>query len=167
MAGINPKGKEDEKAAAIKKLLSPQSEKPQRKTVRQQLEFNLQCAAHEYMLSQYPLFYCFHIANERKVKKYGCRQIPIEGLKMKQAGVKKGNPDYWILEEFLRDGVQYKGTVIELKAKGKLNNTSPDQKRCIRDLKQRNFFVEVVDNIETFIEIIDKNYSQCKRKLWS
>lgn len=137
--------------------------RPVKQSRRQEPEFELQCACHEYIEFQYPKFYAFHIANERKVKKYGKKQTPIEGVRLKRMGVKKGNPDYWILHPFDRDGIRYSGTVIELKAKGKLNNTSPEQKECIRQLKLIGYYVDVVDNLEDFIAIVDKNYLSLKQ----
>lgn len=163
--GISPKQKTDVKTGLIKELLTPK-QRPEKPQARQRLEFELQCACHAYIELQYPNFYSFHIANERKVKKVGRKQIPLEGAALKKAGVKRGNPDYWILESFELNGADYKGTIVELKAKGKLNNTSPEQKQCIRDLRARGYFVEVTDNIETFVDIIDRNYLKHKKNKW-
>lgn len=166
MAGIKPKQNEDATSKAIKTLLNP-SQRPENPKVRQEAEFELQCACHEYMQLQYPNLYCFHIPNERKVKTYGKKKIPIEGAKLKRAGVKKGNPDYWILQPFTTaNGKYYIGTVIELKAPGKLANTSIEQKQCIRDLRTIGYFVEVIDSLSDFISTVDKIYNNLKRKQW-
>lgn len=165
MAGIKPKQNEDATSKAIKALLNP-SQRPENPKIRQEAEFTLLCACHEYTQLQYPNLYCFHIPNERKVKTYGKNKIPIEGAKLKRAGVKKGNPDYWILKPFTIDNKNYLGTIIELKAPGKLSNTSPEQKQCIRDLQAIGYFVDVLDNLQDFINTVDKNYKQLKRKQW-
>lgn len=166
MAGIKPKQNEDGTSKAIKGLLNP-SQRPEAPKVRQEAEFELQCFCHEYVQLQYPNLYAFHIPNERKVKTYGKKKIPIEGAKLKRAGVKKGNPDYWILQPFVADdGKRYIGTVIELKAPGKLSNTSPEQKQCIRDLQAIGYYVDVHDNLGDFINTVDKNYKHLKRKQW-
>lgn len=166
MAGLKPKQEEDKTQKAIRQLLQP-SQRPEKPKVRQEAEYELQCACHGYMMLQYPDLYCFHIPNERKVKKYGKNQIPIEGAKLKKAGVKKGNPDYWICQPYTDSAGKFKlGTITELKAPGKLNNTSPEQKDCIRKLQRIGYFVTVVDNLEDFIELVDKNYKHLKRKQW-
>jgi len=166
MASIKPKQEEDLTSKAINQLLRP-SQKPENKRIRKEEEFELQCACHEYMALQYPNLYCFHIPNERKVKTYGKNKIPIEGAKLKRAGVKRDNPDYWILQPFTTaNGKAYLGTVIELKAPGKLSTTSTDQKQCIRDLKTIGYFVEVIDSLSDFINTVDKIYNNLKRKQW-
>lgn len=159
MAGINPKSDQPEQPFKDLLLKAEGLKLPPVKR-NAQPEFELQCACMTYLKMQYKHLFAFHPANERKVKLVGKKKIPVEGNRLKQAGVKKGLLDIFILDPFEnQDGdMFYVGTVIELKAPGRIKDTSVDQEDCIRELKARNFYVEVVDSFDRFKQIIDLNY---------
>lgn len=156
MAGIKP-NKLSTTEAAVASFVSVSIKRKDPAVISRE-EDELQIAVTTYVQLQYKHLFYFHPANERKVKRVGKKQIPLEGIILKKKGVKKGLADCWFMDSFTMSGVTYKGLILELKALGCLNDTSIEQEQCLQDLEDRGFFCQVVDNFNDAKIIIDRCY---------
>jgi len=100
----------------------------------------------KYLATKYSGSFVVHIPNEGKRTRF-------EQFKLKKMGVVAGMPDVMIFDP--RGG--FSGLAIELKAG--YNKPTENQKKCLRELENRNWKVFWSKSIDEVLEKID-NYMQ-------
>lgn len=113
------------------------------------LETKLQIYCASFLFHQYPLLTWVHLPAEKKRNWF-------EGTLMQLTGVRKGFPDFMILQP----NNEYFGLAIELKVKyenGKKNTLDPAQKIWLDRLTKIGYKVEVVYSYDRFESIVN-NY---------
>ena len=109
-------------------------------------EDRMQESVMKYLATKYSGSFVVHIPNEGKRTRF-------EQFKLKKMGVVAGMPDVMIFDP--RGG--FSGLAIELKAG--YNKPTENQKKCLRELENRNWKVFWSKSIDEVLEKID-NYMQ-------
>jgi hypothetical protein len=106
----------------------------------------LQNQVMRYIGLKYPTALYTHVANEGK-------RTPFEQYKMKYLGTKPGIPDIMIFDPNKTNN----GLAIELKAG--YNKPTPNQKKWLKSLENKNWLAVWSNNLDECIEIIDKYFN--------
>ena len=106
----------------------------------------LQNQVMRYIGLKYPFALYTHVANEGK-------RTPFEQYKMKYLGTKPGIPDIMIFDPNKTNN----GLAIELKAG--YNKPTPNQKKWLKSLENKNWLAVWSNNLDECIEIIDKYFN--------
>ena len=106
----------------------------------------MQRAVINYIQMQYPDAIFTHPMNEGK-------RTPFEQYKMKYLGAKPGIPDLLIFTP----NANRSGLALELKYK--YNKPTPNQKKWLKSLENKNWLAVWSNNLDECIEIIDKYFN--------
>lgn len=107
-------------------------------------EDRMQESVMKYIATKYPSAFAVHIPNEGKRTRF-------EQYKLKKMGVMAGMPDLMIFDP----RANLSGLAIELKAG--YNKPTENQKKCLRELENRNWRVLWSNSLDEILTEID-NY---------
>jgi hypothetical protein len=134
-----------------------------------------------FMWANHARLYGFRIANDmenyggidvKKLEMFGITElkwlhaIPNGGLrskatagKLKAEGVKEGVVDvFWPYVTWFGDSINHNGLYIEMKAPGKLENTSKEQEKFIAYVQSQGYYAVVCDNWRNAANAVQSYY---------